>query len=323
MSAMTRERKLKWVPIEKIVPNQKNPRSKKHFEPEELSTLRQSISEHGILQPVLVQPFRDGAKEDRFELIEGERRYTVAKGLGMKEMPAVIGNKLDDHDQMVAMYNVHTQFRGWEVAEQLKTIKQLVERNGKRSDAEMAAELGMSVGTFRDRLRVLGMGDSVIADIATDKVNYASALRVAQVSSSLAKKRPKLVKSLGGEKAVEKKLLDKAKKGPKGISQELVESKKDLSDVDTVPDTAVRKYIEEPKVSLKEVRSAQASLAERREAEDLARALRRTQSEIAAFDVDLDAVPNLRELRAALAGLLAAASELEADVVDALLNEDE
>ena len=318
-----RNSKLKWIEMDKIVPNEKNPRSKRHFTKEELLSLRQSVETHGVLQPILVQPYRDGPRDDRFLLIEGERRFSVARDLGVKEIPAIIGKKMDDHDQLVAMYHVHTQHRGWEMAEQLRTIKELIERNGNKSEEEMADELGMTVATFKNRLKVLNMGDDVVADIATDKVEYSSALRAGEVASSLGKKRPELVAKLGGQDAVQRKLLDKAKSRGKGISQELVEAKKDLADVQQVPDKVVEKYIEQPKVKLRDVRKEQASLAERRKAESLARDLRRTAKDIAAFEVDLDAVPNLRELRAAISSLIDAAQDLESEVVDALLAADE
>lgn len=318
-----RNSKLKWIEMEKIVPNEKNPRSKRHFSKEELLTLRQSVETHGVLQPILVQPYRDGPRDDRYLLIEGERRFSVARDLKIKEIPAIIGEKMDDHDQLVAMYHVHTQHRGWEMAEQLRTIKELIERSGDKTDEEMAKELGMTVATFKNRLRVLNMGDDVVADIATDKVEYSSALRAGEVAASLDKKRPELVAKMGGQEAVQRKLLDKAKSRGKGISQELVEAKKDLADVRSVPDRVVEKYIDEPKTKLRDVRQEQASLSERRKAESLARDLRRTSKDIAAFEVDLDAVPNLRELRMALSTLVNSAQDLEAKVVEALLSADE
>jgi ParB/RepB/Spo0J family partition protein len=317
-----RDRKMEYIDVGQIVPNERNPRAKRHFKPEELGSLRRSIEEHGILEPVLVQPYRDGAKEDRFLLVEGERRYTVAKALGLKEIPALIGGKLDDHDQLVVMYNVHSNRRAWEVAEQLRTIKELRERNGGRSDDDIAKELGMSLATFKDRLKVLDMPDNVLADIATEKLDYSSALRIGQVASSLSKKRPDLVKKVGGTEEVQKKLIAKAKTRG-GISQELVEAKKDLTDVGAVSDEVVEKYIEEPGAKLRDLRKEQDSLEERRKTEGLARNLRRTSKEIEAFDVDLEEVPNLRELRAALGQLIDAAQDLEQDVVKALLAKDD
>lgn len=315
---LKRDRKLDWIPVERIIPNENNPRHKAHFTKDELLPLRASIAEHGVLEPVLVQPYRDGPRDDRFLLLEGERRYTVCKDLGLKEMPAIITERLDDHDQLLVMYHVHTQRRGWEMAEQLRTIQELIERNGKKSEEEMAKELGMSLATLKDRLRVLGMGKDVVVDIAKDALDYSSALRVGQVTSSLEKKRPDLVKKLGGAADVQKQLLDKARERG-GISQELVEVKKDLGDVGEVPDAAVEKYITEPKAKLRDVRKEQESLVERRQAEGLARDLRRMEGEIRDFDVKLEDVPNLESLRDAVGSLMDAAQDLEARVVDAML----
>lgn len=319
---LKRSRKLDWIHTARVIPNENNPRSKQHFRKDELLALRASVEEHGILEPLLVQPYRDGPRDDRYLLLEGERRYTVAKDLGLKEIPAIITDRLDDHDQLLVMYHVHTQRRGWAMAEQLHTIKELMERNGDTPEDEMAKELGMSVATFRNRLQVLGMGDSVVTDIARDQLDYSSALRVKEVTSNLSKNRPDLVDSMGGEKVIVKKLLDKAKKRG-GISQELVEAKKDLADVGEVSDEVVQKYIDEPRVTLRDLRRAQSSLAERRKAEGLARDLLRTEREIRAFDVELNDIPNLRHLRRALGALIDAAGELETRVVDAVLAEDE
>lgn len=317
-SKLKRDRKLRWIPLDRVIPNENNPRSKQHFKKEELLALRASIEEHGILEPILVQPYRDGPRDDRFMIVEGERRFHVARELGLKEMPAIIANKLEDHDQLVVMFNVHSNRRGWEKAEELNAIRLLRDRNGHKSDAEMARELGISLATYRDRLQVLGMGEDVVTDIAREKYDYSSALRINQVTSSLEKKRPDLVKELGGPKAIQIKLLEKAKTR-KGISQELVEAKKDLSDVVDVPDEVVKTYITKPSVGLREVRRQQGSLAERRKAEALARDLLRIEREIRDFDVNLEDVPNLRPLRQALGALIDAAGELETRVVEALL----
>jgi hypothetical protein len=53
-------------------------------------------------------------------LIEGERRWTSAK---IEEIPAVVVGRMNDHDELVVMFQVHTQHRGWEVAEQLNAIR--------------------------------------------------------------------------------------------------------------------------------------------------------------------------------------------------------
>lgn len=319
-SILKRDRTLEWIPVARIIPNKNNPRSKQHFTKEQLLALRASIEEHGVLEPILVQPYRDGPRHDRFLILEGERRYTVAKDLGLKEIPAIITSHIEDHDQLVVMFNVHANRRGWEMAEELNAIRLLRDRNGHKSDVEMARELGMTLATYRDRLQVLNMGDDVVTDIARDKYDYTSALRARQITSTLERNRPDVVKEFGGAKAVQKKLLKKAEVG-RGIGQELVEARKDLADTEAVPDSVVKSYIAEPTVRLRDVRRKESSLSERRQAEGLTKQLRRLEREIRDFDVDLTEVPNLRSLREALGDLVDAATELETQVVEAVIAE--
>ncbi len=314
-----RKSDLEWLPLDKIIKNEKNPRRQGSFTEEELASLRASIKEHGILQPLVVQRY-----DDIYLLIEGERRWAVAKTLELKEVPAIVLDKrMDEHDQVVTMFNIHTQRKGWEMAEELAAIKELLERNGHLGEDAMAKELGISITTLHDRLQVLAMGPHVITKIAKGELDYSSALRADQIAKSLARKRPALVEKLGGEQAVEKKLLDKARTRKRGISQELVAARRDLSDPQAMPDELVEKYVAEPTRTLREVRQQKPSLEERRQVESFSKELKRMASQIAKFNVDLNATPNVRELRTALAMLINAASELESKVVTALVERKE
>jgi ParB family chromosome partitioning protein len=313
MAPMKHDRELQWIPISKIIQNEKNPRDKVHFSEAELASLRNSIQTHGILQPVIVRPYDD----DMFLLLDGERRYTSAKQLGkVKELPAIIVNRMSDHDEVVVMYNVHTQHRGWEMADELRALKELMERDGNLSERDLATELGMTVTTLKDRLRVLNMGDEVVAQIGKEDLDYSSVLRVDQVATTLEKRRPDLVEALGGRKGVTRKLLAKAK-ARKGISQELVEIKRDLADVYEVSDEAVRQYVLKPEATKHELRKQTVSLEEKRKVQDFSKELRRWEREIRTFRIDLAATPNLRELRKALASLVDAAQGLEERVLEA------
>lgn len=309
---ISRERSLKWLAVESIIKNERNPRRKEHFEPSELATLKASIDTHGIFEPVIVEPY----DHDMYKLIEGERRWTTAKMLGHKEIPAVVVNKLDEHDEIVVMFNIHANRRGWEMAEELRSIKELKEANGHMGDAELAKELGMSAQKLRERLAVLGMGDRVVTLIAKEDIDYTSALRSKQVTRRIEKARPELVEKLGGPKAVEDKLILKAMER-KGISQELVEASRELGDPTALSDAAVEQYLKEPALGIRSVRTSQ--LEQKRKVDSLAKELRHVEREIALFDAKLGEAPNLRELRRALAALIDTAQRLEEQVVETLL----
>ncbi|WP_013325760.1 ParB/RepB/Spo0J family partition protein [Gloeothece verrucosa] len=72
------------IPITEIHLNKQQPR--RYFDPQALEELIKSISQHGILQPLLVRPLEDGG----YELVAGERRYRAATEVGLTEVPVVI-----------------------------------------------------------------------------------------------------------------------------------------------------------------------------------------------------------------------------------------
>lgn len=78
--------KFQMIDLGKISESPMNPR--KHFDPQSLKELAESIKAHGVQQPIVVRP--DGNKADRFEIVVGARRSRAAKLAGVKEIPAVI-----------------------------------------------------------------------------------------------------------------------------------------------------------------------------------------------------------------------------------------
>jgi ParB family chromosome partitioning protein len=68
-----------------IKANKEQPR--KYFDPEKISELAESIKEHGVIQPIILNK-----KEDVYVVIAGERRFRAAKSIGLSEIPAIIMN---------------------------------------------------------------------------------------------------------------------------------------------------------------------------------------------------------------------------------------
>jgi ParB/RepB/Spo0J family partition protein len=314
---MSHTRELKWIPVESIIKNENNPRQSPAFTPEELEDLRESLRVHGVLQPVLVARYDD----DMYELIDGERRWTGAKIEGVREIPAVIVDRMSAHDEVVVMYNIHHQQRGWRMAEELEAIRKLREKNGQLTDEQMARELGMSVATYKDRIRVLDMGSDVVAQIASDKLDYSSVLRTSQIAKMVVRARPQVAENIGGEKAVERKLIAKAKARPRGISQELVKWRRDLGDRNTLTDSQVEEYLKVPEANLDHIANKGASVPTRqkRTAAQLSDKIRRLESEIRTISVEELTVDGMRDLRRAVAVLTESLQTLETRIVQAQL----
>ncbi|MBU7587506.1 MAG: ParB/RepB/Spo0J family partition protein [Nostoc sp. TH1S01] len=72
------------IPIEKIVLPQQQPR--RYFDPQAMHDLVESVKQHGILQPILVRPLKNGF----YELVAGERRFQAAKIAQLKSLPSAI-----------------------------------------------------------------------------------------------------------------------------------------------------------------------------------------------------------------------------------------
>ena len=71
------------IPIEEIAPNPYQPR--KVFSEKSLEELKDSIESYGVLQPITVRK-----KDDKFELVAGERRLRAAKLANLKTIPAIL-----------------------------------------------------------------------------------------------------------------------------------------------------------------------------------------------------------------------------------------
>ena len=69
-----------------IKANKDQPR--KSFDPEKISELAQSIKEHGVIQPIILNKEED----DTYVVVAGERRFRAAKSIGLTEIPAIIMN---------------------------------------------------------------------------------------------------------------------------------------------------------------------------------------------------------------------------------------
>lgn len=101
----------KQIYTSKIDPNIKNPRridiAKEDLK---LGSLMDSIKQFGIMVPLVVVP-NDG----RYMLIDGERRYEVAKSLRLKTVPAyIIEEDLSKKDVLLRMFHIHHNREQWD-----------------------------------------------------------------------------------------------------------------------------------------------------------------------------------------------------------------
>ena len=124
------------LPLAAIVANPHQPREQ--FDEELLAALAASISEMGVLQPILVRPLDDG----RYELIAGERRWRAAKRVGLQTVPALIKTASNAASlEQALVENLHRQ--DLNPLEEAAAYQQLIEDFGLTHD-EVATRVGKS-----------------------------------------------------------------------------------------------------------------------------------------------------------------------------------
>ncbi len=83
---------LRLIKIDEIHPDPTQPR--KHFDQKALDELAESISVHGIIQPIVLTPMKKG---QGYIIVAGERRYRAAKQIDMEKIPAIVRTLNDQH----------------------------------------------------------------------------------------------------------------------------------------------------------------------------------------------------------------------------------
>jgi ParB family transcriptional regulator, chromosome partitioning protein len=140
------------IPVEAIDPNPRQPRTS--FDDEAIGDLARSITELGILQPLLVR-----ALDERFELIAGERRLRAARRAGLEFVPAMIV-ETDDRGSLerALVENLHRE--DLNPIEEAEGYKQLIEEAGLTHEA-LAERLGRSRVAITNALRLLELPRSL------------------------------------------------------------------------------------------------------------------------------------------------------------------
>src|SRR5438105_3325183 len=149
------------IPIDQIDPNPNQPRQVMG----DLSELIASISEKGILEPLVVRQ-----RGDRFQIVAGERRYQAAVQVGLRELPVVI-READETEMLELALIENLQRKDLTPFEEAEALHGLAERCGYTHE-DLARRLGKSRTAVTESLALNAMPDEVrtlcrLADISS------------------------------------------------------------------------------------------------------------------------------------------------------------
>ena len=172
--------RVSYVPVEEIVPGPLQPRQ--HFSREGLEELRDSIAQHGVLQPLTVRQ-----KGDRFELIAGERRLRAARMAGLTEVPCIIMDVDMESSGVIALIE-NIQRRDLDFVEEAEGIWQLIRLFG-LSQEQTARRLGKSQSAVANKLRLLRLPKDVLERLRTEGLSERHARALLRLPDIEAQRR--------------------------------------------------------------------------------------------------------------------------------------
>ena len=157
------------LPLSDIEPNRGQPRH--DFDEAALAALAASISQFGVLQPIIVTELADGS--GTYRIVAGERRWRAARAAGLGEIPAIIfsGDELAAA-QVSLVENI--QRRDLSAVEEALAFRDLIERFGLTQD-EVADKVGKSRPAVTNSLRLLEPPDAVLEMISDGRLSMGHA----------------------------------------------------------------------------------------------------------------------------------------------------
>lgn len=143
ISARVAGPRIRMIPLDRIDPNPRQARC----ELGNLEELMASIRAKGILEPILVRP-----KNDRYEIIAGERRYVASKNIGLREIPCIEMNVKDNEALELALIE-NLQRKDLDVFEEADGLKTLVDIYG-YNHSQLAEKIGKARSTITEIVNV-------------------------------------------------------------------------------------------------------------------------------------------------------------------------
>jgi len=167
MTAAPQSEQVTTLPLQKVEPNPHQPR--KIFDEDELQALSESISQHGIIQPLTVRKAANGY----YQIIAGERRWRAARLAGLREIPVVV-IEADDKKAMELALIENLQRQDLNPMEESMGYKQLMEEHGMTQE-EVAQQVGKSRPAVANALRLLTLPTSISQLVAAGELSAGHA----------------------------------------------------------------------------------------------------------------------------------------------------
>lgn len=150
-----------------IEPNRSQPR--KQFDDASLTELADSIREHGLIQPIVVRPGKNGM----YEIVAGERRWRASRLAGLTEVPVVI-KELDDRSAAELALVENLQREDLNPVEEAGGYRRLMDEFSLTQE-QVAQRVGKSRAAIANAVRILALPQAVLSLVEAGELSYAHA----------------------------------------------------------------------------------------------------------------------------------------------------
>ncbi len=164
------------IPLREIEPDKDQPR--KAFDETALAELAKSISEHGVLQPIVVRPNPAGG----YKIVAGERRWRASRQAGLSEIPVVVVEVSDAEAIELALIE-NLQREDLDPVEEALGYRQLMERCNLTQE-QAAEKVAKSRSAVANSLRILSLPDEVLELLKTGVLSAGHAKAILSIPDS-------------------------------------------------------------------------------------------------------------------------------------------
>jgi ParB family chromosome partitioning protein len=174
-SAETDDTGVKELRITDIEPNSSQPR--KYFNDEKLSQLAESIKQHGVVQPLIVQ--REG---DTYKIVAGERRWRASRLAGLQTVPAIVRDLSNKQVMEIALIE-NLQREDLNPIEEAEAYDRLI-TDFEMTQEEISATVGKSRPAIANSLRLLSLQEKLKVKLIDGEITSGHARALLSLSDT-------------------------------------------------------------------------------------------------------------------------------------------
>lgn len=205
---------LRQIKLDEIIADPEQPR--KAFEQDALDELAVSIKEHGVLQPIIVAPFKGG-----YQIVAGERRYRASQIAGLSKIPALVRTLSDQHKLELSLIE-NLQRQDLNVMETATAYMKLRDQFNMTLEQIMQRVGVGSISTVSNRLRLLKLSNYMRKMLVDGKLTEGQARPLIGIDDDIIKIIvPKIIREEWSSRKIEQFVVDlKKNRSNKKLSQD-------------------------------------------------------------------------------------------------------